>query len=210
LSDLASLAIARWSAGCAVPLVVHAPDGPAARFADVCLDAFEDDCFHAQADPADGPRPRIDVHRFTPTCDVTTVMDTDGWTIRTVLVDHHPIEPAVGYRIERSGVAVMVSGDTRVCDGVRALAYGAQVIVHEALLAEHVSPALLTWNASAETVGTLAALVRPTTLVLTHLIPAPITDDDNAAYLRDVRRGGFDGHTIAARDLTRIQVTAPD
>jgi hypothetical protein len=34
--------------------------------------------------------------------------------------------------------------------------------------------------------------------------------DDDAAYLRDVRRGGFDSHTIVARDLTRIQVTAPD
>jgi ribonuclease Z len=96
LSDLASLAIARWSTGCVVPLSVHAPDGAAARFADTCLDAFDDDCFFAQADPTAGPRPRINVHPFTPTNDVTTVMDTLGWTIRTTLVDHHPVEPATG------------------------------------------------------------------------------------------------------------------
>lgn len=209
ISDLATLAIARWSTGCAAPLAVHAPDGPAARFAETCLDAFDDDCFHSQADSGAGPRPRIEVHRFAPTSDVTTVMDTQGWTLRTALVDHHPIEPATGYRIERSGVAIMVSGDTRVCDGVRALAHGAHVVVHEALLGEWVSSALLTWNASAESVGALASVVRPATLVLTHMIPAPITENDDAAYLADVRRGGFDGHTIVARDLTRIHVTRP-
>ena len=145
ISDLATLAIARWSTGCAAPLAVHAPDGPAARFAETCLDAFDDDCFHSQADSGAGPRPRIEVHRFAPTSDVTTVMDTQGWTLRTALVDHHPIEPATGYRIERSGVAIMVSGDTRVCDGVRALAHGAHVVVHEALLGE--------WASSAHLVG---------------------------------------------------------
>jgi ribonuclease Z len=210
ISDLATLAIARWSTGCAAPLAVHAPDGPAARFADACLDAFDDDCFHGQTDPEAGPRPHIEVHRFAPTADVTTVMDTQGWTLRTALVDHHPIEPATGYRVERSGVAIMVSGDTRVCDGVRALAHGAQVVVHEALLGQRVSASLLTWNASAESVGALAAVVRPATLILTHLIPAAITDDDDAAYLADVRRGGFDGHTIVARDLLRIHVTPPE
>jgi ribonuclease Z len=100
----------------------------------------------------------------------------------------------------------MVSGDTRVCDGVHALARDANVIVHEALLGERVSPELLEWNASAESVGTLASIVKPVTLVLTHLIPAPITLDDEAAYLADVRRGGFAGDTIGARDLTRINV----
>jgi ribonuclease BN (tRNA processing enzyme) len=103
----------------------------------------------------------------------------------------------------------MVSGDTRVCDGVRALAHGAQVIVHEALLGQRVSSALLTWNASAESVGALAAVVRPATLILTHLIPAPISDDDDAAYLADVRRGGYEGETIVARDLTRVHVIPP-
>jgi ribonuclease Z len=207
LSDLATLAIARWTSRCAGPLVVYAPEGPAARFADACLGAFDDDCFYSQADPAAGLRPRIDVRRFAPTGDVTNVMNTAGWTIRTTLVDHHPIEPAVGYRIERSGVKVMVSGDTRVCDGVRSLATGADVIVHEALLASRVSPALLEWNASSESVGALAAVVQPATLVLTHLIPAPASDDDHAAYLDDVRRGGFDGHTIVADDLTTVHAT---
>ncbi len=204
ISDLATLAIARWASGCATPLTVHAPEGPAARFADTCLAPFDDDCFLFQAAPHAGPRPRIEVTPFRPSSDVETVMDRGGWTVRTTLVEHHPIEPATGYRVERSGYTIMISGDTRVCAGVRALADNADVIVHEALLAARVTPKLLTWNASAESVGALAAAVRPATLVLTHLIPAPTTDEHESAYLADVRRGGFDGHTVVARDLTTV------
>ena len=209
ISDLATLAIARWAAGAVTPLVVHAPAGPACSFASRCLDAFDDDCFRRQAAPAVGPRPTIAVRPFEPIDDVTTVCASDGWIIRTALVDHHPIEPAVGYRVECGGTIVMISGDTCVCGGVRALAAGAHVIVHEALLADRVSPGLLDWNAGAESVGALAAMIRPQTLALTHLIPAPASAADEQAYLDDVRRGGFAGRALVARDLVRIEIDAP-
>lgn len=206
LCDLATMAITRWSGGATTPLIVVAPDGPASVFTSRCLDPYADACFHRQAVPEAGVRPRIDVRPFVPTVDVRHVHVGDGWVVRSALVDHHPVEPAVGYRIERDGRTVMVSGDTVVCDGVRALAAGADVIVHEALLGERVSPVLLEWNASARSVGELAATVQPATLVLTHLIPAPVSSDDEVAYLADVRRGGFDGRTLVARDGLRVDV----
>jgi ribonuclease BN (tRNA processing enzyme) len=58
-----------------------------------------------------------------------------------------PIEPAVGYRVEAGGVAVVVSGDTRVCAGIEALARTADVLTHEAVRSDAASPALLAWNA---------------------------------------------------------------
>ena len=61
LSDLATFAITRWTAGATTPLPVIAPAGPAARYGDACLSIFDDDCFHGQARPACGPRPRIAV-----------------------------------------------------------------------------------------------------------------------------------------------------
>jgi ribonuclease Z len=204
LSDLATFAIARWAAGSPEPLRVFAPAGPAAGFARRCLDAFDDDCFRSQADPACGRRPRVGVSAFVSSPQLTDVAVADGWRVRTALVDHHPVEPAVGYRIERAGAVVAVSGDTRVCDGVRALAEGADVLVHEALLTARVSPHLLTWNASAVSVGELAAATRPATLVLTHLIPAPVADADDD-YLAEVRDGGFTGRTLVARDLLRVR-----
>lgn len=209
ICDLATLAIARWAGGATHALVVHAPVGPASDYARRCLDAFDDDCFRRQAAPESGARPVIEVRTFEPSAAVTVVSDVGGWVVRTTLVDHHPVEPAVGYRIERGDDVVMVSGDTCVCDGVRSLAAGAHVIVHEALLAANVSATLLEWNASAESVGALAASIEPRTLVLTHLIPAPSSPADERAYLDDVRRGGFTGRTLVGHDLLRVETDPP-
>lgn len=103
VSDLATFAITRWSAGAATPLTVVTPAGPAARYAGACLSIFDDQSFHAQADPDAGARPSIRVEPFASSHRVATVLDRDGWVIGSALVDHRPIEPAVGYRIERMG-----------------------------------------------------------------------------------------------------------
>jgi ribonuclease Z len=214
ISDLATLAIARWCAGATTPLTVVAPLGPAIAYADACLDAFPTEAFHRQARRECGPRPTIATTAFSPTIggdhavDVVAdvVAEIAGWTIASASVDHHPIEPAVGYAVERGGRRVAISGDTAVGDGIRALARGATVLVHEALLEARVAPALLDWNASARSVGHLAATTNPATLVLTHLIPAPVTPDDIAAFVADVRAGGFTGHVEIAVDGLRVTV----
>ena len=154
--------------------------------------------------PAAGPRPVIAVHAFDATHDAEPVLTTGSWQITSVLVDHHPVEPAVGYLVEHPETRVAVSGDTAVCEGMRILAQGVDVLVHEALLTSRVRPALLEWNAGARSVGELAAHTHPHTLVLTHLIPAPDTADDEHAYIDEVRAGGFDGTTLIARDGLRL------
>src|SRR5262249_13686541 len=156
-----------------------------------CLDGFDDEVFRGQADASSGPRPTISCSPFDASGDVAAVLESDEWTVSSVLVDHRPIEPAVGYLIQSRDIRVAISGDTAVCDGMRSLARGAHVLVHEALLSSRVSPRLLEWNAGARSVGELAAATRPGTLVLTHLIPAPRNADDERAYLDEVRDGGF-------------------
>ena len=207
LSDLATLAMTRWTAGASAPLRVVAPAGASADYASRCLSVFDDGSFHAQGSAAAGPRPTIATDAFDASDDITRVFDVDGWRVSSVLVDHHPVAPAVGYRVERGRIGVVISGDTAVCDGMRGLAAGADVLVHEALLTGRVSPALLDWNASARSVGELAALVRPRLLVLTHMIPAPTTDDDERAYLDEVHDGGFTGRTVVAHDLLRLPIS---
>jgi ribonuclease Z len=204
ISDLATLATTRWTAGAVDPLRVFAPAEPAARYAVACLSTFEDESFHGQAHPRFGSRPRIDVTTFTPTEDVGTVLADDGWTVSSALVDHHPNEPAVGYRIDREGTTVTVSGDTAVCDGMRRLAAGADVLGHEALLTAAVSPRLLEWNAGARAVGELAAATRTGQLVLTHLLPAPATPDEEDAFVAEARAGGYAGPIHVARDLLHV------
>jgi ribonuclease Z len=204
ISDLATLAITRWSAGAATPLTVVAPEGPSARFARRCIDVYDDQAFHSQAPRGAGPRPTVEVRAFAPTASPSVVLAATGWRLSAALVDHHPVAPAVGYRVEHGGASVAVSGDTAVCAGMHALAQDIDVLVHEALLTDRVTPELLAWNAGARAVGELAARVRPGKLVLTHLIPAPASDAERDAYLTEVRAGGFGGLTLVAHDGLRI------
>ncbi|MGH9214103.1 MAG: MBL fold metallo-hydrolase [Acidimicrobiales bacterium] len=206
LSDLATLATARWVAGATTPLSVIAPAGPSARFARDCLDPFDDQAFYSQGHAEAGPRPTIDVSAFAPRPEPTPVFATTPWSMSSVLVDHHPVAPAVGYLVEHGVHRVVVSGDTAACDGVRHIARQADVLVHEALLSDRVSPSLLEWNAGARSVGELAAEALPQTLVLTHLIPAPGSAGDERAYVQEVRSGGFAGPTLVAHDLLRLRL----
>ena len=203
ISDLATLATARWAAGAATPLAVLAPAGPSASYAELCLGIFDDQSFHGQARSSAGHRPTITVDAFL-AASPTPVLARDGWLITSALVDHHPVEPAVGYRIERAGTAVAVSGDTAVCEGMRQLADRADVLVHETLLTAAVPSSYLEWNASARSVGELAAATHARRLVLTHLIPPPMTADDEDAFIVEVRSGGYLGAIDVARDLLRV------
>jgi len=204
ISDLATLATTRWTAGAVTPLTVVAPAGPTARYAETCLSIFDDQSFHGQARRSAGPRPTIAVDTFVAAAHATTAFADGGWLIMSALVDHHPVKPAVGYRVERAGAVVAVSGDTAVCDGMRQLATHADVLVHETLLSAAVPPSYLTWNAGARAVGELAASSHIGRLVLTHLIPAPTTPEEAQAYIAEVRAGGYTGPTDVARDLLRI------
>jgi ribonuclease Z len=206
ISDLATFATTRWTAGATSPLLVVVPNGPAAQYAERCLSAFDDQSFHAQASEAGGTRPTIEVRAFDAGPQVSPVYSSAGWKLASTLVDHHPIESAVGYLVEHDRARVAVSGDTAVCDGIRALAHDVDVLVHEALLTSRVSPELLEWNAAARAVGELAAQVRPRTLVLTHLLPAPDSADDEQAYEAEVRAGGFAGPSLIAHDGLRIPI----
>ena len=210
VSDLPTLATARWVAGGHDPLTIVAPAGPCARYAQRCLDGFDDQAFYAQAGADAPPRPTLTVTAFTPAETPTAVFVQDGWSVRAALVDHHPIEAAVGYRIDVHHRSVAISGDTAVCDGVAELAADADLLVHEAVRSDRASPQLLAWNASAHSVGELARSVGLPRLVLSHLLPAPQSADDEAAFLAEARSGGYEGDIVLARDLMVLELGSPD
>jgi len=206
VSDLATLAIARWCAGAGSPLRVVAPGGRSSAFARTCLDSFDDQAFYGQADPSAGPRPSIEVREFDPAPEPTEVANLAGFAITSVLVDHHPIEAAVGYRVDVAGVRIVVSGDTAACQGIESMACDADLLIHEALLSRAVSAAALEWNAGAETVGALADRAGAARLVLTHLLPPPANARHEQAFVAEARAGGFEGPIDVAADLARIPV----
>lgn len=209
VSDLASLAIARWSNGATTELPVVAPEGPSTEFARSCLSVFDDQAFYSQAPSEAGHRPAIEIRPFNAPAEPSGIAALGSFRLSAVLVDHHPIEAAVGYRIENSGSSVVVSGDTVACTGLETMATDADLLIHEALLERAVRPQLLEWNASAESVGALAHRARVKQLVLTHLIPAPDDDTSEAEFIDDAQQGGFTGPIIVGRDLLRLTGASP-
>ena len=54
-------------------------------------------------------------------------------------VEHEPVSPAVGYRIDYAGRSVLVSGDTKRSENLQRFAEGVDLLVHEALAANMVA-----------------------------------------------------------------------
>lgn len=63
----------------------------------------------------------------------TLVLKDGTLEIRAFEVDHAPVHPAVGYRIDYQGRSVVLSGDTKKSAQVQAAAQGVDLLVHEAL-----------------------------------------------------------------------------
>ncbi len=65
--------------------------------------------------------------------DLTLVYETPaGLKVYAFLVEHEPVKPAFGYRIEYKGRVVVISGDTRKTENIARHAKGADYLIHEA------------------------------------------------------------------------------
>lgn len=166
-------------------------------------------------------RPDPDIRAFDIADGPVVVWNDDASGVRVTAraVHHEPVAPAVAYRVDTPDGAVVISGDTAVCDEMAELADGADVLVHEAFRREALRPFfgarphlehLAAYHADTVELGALAARIGVPCLVLTHLIPAPapgfMTEDD---FADDVRRGGYTGDVIVASDLTRLTLPRP-
>ena len=133
--------------------------------------------------------------------------------VTAVAVHHEPVSPAVAYRVDTPDGAVVISGDTRVCDEMAALSVDADVLVHEVFRTELVRPLMAgvphlahiaDYHADSEALGGLAARIGVPILVLTHMIPAPRNDAQEQALANEILNAGYEGDVIIAKDLTKV------
>jgi ribonuclease Z len=59
------------------------------------------------------------------------VYESNGVKVTAFLVDHAPITPAYGYRIEYQGHTVVLSGDTKPSENLVKFSQGADLLIHE-------------------------------------------------------------------------------
>jgi ribonuclease Z len=219
LVDLADLVMTRWIQGTlhpAGPLPIVAVEGDATHFASAMLDPYASDIRvrveHVQERPPD-----LDIRPFAlPTTPVEVWRSDDGTvTVDAVGVHHEPVREAVGYRVNTPAGVVVISGDTRVCDEVRELAAGADVLVHEACRVSAMAPLtagtpfehIFDYHADTVALGRMAATADIGHLVLTHLVPAPTDPASEQVFADDVREGGYTGPLTVGFDLFSVELS---
>ena len=213
LVGLADLLLTRWimdREDNLNPLPVIVPEGPAKNFVSHVLDVWDDDIQVRKAHSKKSQDPEIDIFSFEASSGVTEVWSSGKVKISACKVRHEPVCPAVGYRIESQDGVVAISGDTLVCDEVAELAEGADVLIYEAMRFEAIESLpqkrqfILDYHADTRLIGAQAKEIGVETLVLTHLIPEPFSEEDRQAFIGDIREGGFTGELIVAEDLDSV------
>jgi len=213
LVGLQDLVLTRWvmDRTMSVPVLpIVAPVGPSVSFVEEMLGAWRDDIAIRMEHAGRSIGPDIDVLGFDLPATPTEVWRTGDVIVKAGRVRHEPVRPAVGFRVETPDGAVVISGDTIVCDEVAELAEGADVLIYEAMRFEKIEALpehrrfILDYHADTRLIGIQASELGVSTLVLTHLIPAPHTDEERQGFVDDIRAGGFAGELIVADDLCTV------
>jgi ribonuclease Z len=126
-----------------------------------------------------------------------------GRLVRGEIVDGVRPEQVMGET--RRGRKVVLSGDTAPCDMTRLVAYGADLLVHEATFADDaLDRAAETRHSTARQAGELAAAAEAVMLALTHISPRYAGGE-----LRDEARRAFE-NVIVPRDFDRVEIPFPE
>lgn len=210
---LPDLAMTRWigqQMQVSGPLNVVAPEGGAARFVRRMLDPFDEDIALRREHVGTGPV-GVELLTFAAPTEPTEVWRSGDGAVRVVAigVHHEPVPDVVAYRVETPDGVVVVSGDTRVCGEVEALATGADLLVHEACRTTALAPliagtpfeTIFSYHADTVALGAMAERADVPHVMLTHLIPPPNDPRDRDAFAQDLRDGGYSGRITVGRDL---------
>jgi ribonuclease BN (tRNA processing enzyme) len=139
------------------------------------------------------------------------VFDSGGVKVTAIRVPHGEWSHAYAYRIDTPGRSIVISGDTRYSDDLARAAANVDVLIHEVYPETRALPErrpggeswpqyLREAHTSDVELGRLAATAKPKLLLLSHVVYSGGTDDE---VIAGIRRGGFTGRIIVARDLGR-------
>jgi ribonuclease BN (tRNA processing enzyme) len=215
-ADLVTLPLLAWAAGNESAVTLHGPS-PIRRAVRAGLRAHAFDIDTRMKDEG-----RSDLRKLLPVYTVREdglLLDDGRVRVTAARVAHPPIEEAFAYRFDVANWSVVLSGDTAPSDALVRLAEGADVLVHEVLLADAAEVArwlekaphhplvqhVVRSHTSFHDVGRIAHDAGVKTLVLSHFVPgdAPVDKD---AVLAEIRKT-YQGKVVFGEDL---MVLTPD
>ena len=139
------------------------------------------------------------------------VVEKNGVKITAFDVDHAPVEPAFGYRIDFAGRSVVLSGDTRFSENLIRHAAGVDVLVHEVIapetyrragVAPELAQTIMVHHTTPEQAGEVFARTKPRLAVYSHIGRPSATEAD----LIPATRKTYAGPLEVGEDLMVIEV----
>jgi ribonuclease Z len=133
-----------------------------------------------------------------------TVYERNGVKISSFLVDHGPIKPAFGYRIDYAGHSLALSGDTRPSDNLVKHCQGVDVLIHEVIddqvlrkqvPSEQLFETIVSYHTTPEQAGQVFDRVKPKLAVFSHVVA-----------LADLKRVAYSGRMELGEDSMVIDI----
>ena len=168
--DVPDLFLSPWGAGARrVPFEVYGPPGTVSMM-DALKKAYEFD-IRVRTNSENQRGAEIVSHDIGE----GVIFQRNGLTVTAFLVDHGPVKPAFGFRVDYGGHSAALSGDTRASENLIQHARGVDVLIHEAADEEalqRVTPEqrarTIALHTTAEQAGEVFSRVKPRLAVYSH------------------------------------------
>jgi ribonuclease Z len=133
------------------------------------------------------------------------VYQNNGVKVTAFLVDHHPVTPSYGFRVDYMGHSVVYSGDTTYnpSTALIQMATGADVLLHE-VYGWDPDPEIAAYHTTPEQAAIVFNAAKPKLAVYTHQVIPPGTS--GADLVSRTRIAGYTGPLQLGSDLMTINV----
>ncbi|HTS60520.1 MAG TPA: MBL fold metallo-hydrolase, partial [Candidatus Acidoferrales bacterium] len=195
--DVSDLMLMPWSipSGRRTPLEVWGPQGTREMMRHLQA-AFRFD-IHIRRD-VDEKLPSDGIKVISHDIREGTVYEKNGVKVRAFIVDHGPVKPAYGYRLDYAGRSIALSGDTRPTDNLVKHCQGVDVLIHEAVdpetlrrlnAPEELFRAIVAHHTTPEQAGEIFSRVRPKLAVFSHYNTASVLGRAKETYSGRIELG---------------------
>jgi ribonuclease Z len=197
-----------WIFGRSTPLRVWGPAGTSEMMSHL-EQAYQFD-IHVRRD-VDEKLPAQGVVVIAQDIEQGVIYQNGDLKVTAFTVDHAPVKPAFGYRVDYAGHSVVLSGDTRFNENLIRFSQGTDVLIHEVLDPEayRASDQMYTPEQKQKVIdhhttpaqaGTVFSRVKPKLAVYSHIVPfdAP----ELVAHTRET----YSGPLEVGEDLMSIEI----